>query len=75
MRIKVSTKHELYNIQTGKNHYYDEDFYFNYDNNIISIEGSSWKKHVKDMEEGLDQIKKYFYGSKYHIVDLTRMLN
>ena len=73
MRIKVSTKIERYNPKDGKFYYYPEDFYFNYNNNVISIEGSSWRKQVKDMEEGLDTIKKYFYGTKYHIIGLDRM--
>jgi hypothetical protein len=81
MRIKVCTKHFIVTAppSNGKpavvTFDYDQDFFFHYENNIIWIEGTSWKKEVKDMEEGLNCIQQYFHGTNYQIVDLVNMLN
>lgn len=81
MRIKVCTKHFIVTAPpcNGKppvvTFDYDQDFFFHYENNTIWIEGTSWRKTVKDMEEGLNCIKQYFHGTNYQIVDLVNMLN
>ena len=74
MRIKVCTKKEFHD-PLGNPFYYSEDFYFNLNDNTLTLEGTSWRKNVENMEDGLNNIKKYFYGTNYHIVDLVRMLN
>ena len=81
MRIKVVTKHFYYVSPPYKGKPpviefdYDKDFFFHYENNVVWIEGTSWKKSVKDMEEGLNTIKEYFHGTNYQIIDLVNMLN
>jgi len=50
-----------------------QEFMFNYDGNTVKIIGSSWSKTCNNLEDCLNAIKSYFYGSSYRIVDLLQM--
>lgn len=45
------------------------DYSFFYDGNILSLEGSCWRKEVPNPEKVFDSIKSFFYGTRYRIAN------
>lgn len=75
MRIQVKTKHYVY-IRPDKIQYdFNEDFYFNWVNNIIAIEGNHWQRPCNNLEECFKLIKGYFVGTNYQIYDFVEMIS
>ena len=81
MKIKVVTKHYIIiKPETAKcpaqvQYDFDEDFIFIYENNIVKIQGSSLKKQANILEDCFKDIKSYFYGSNYAIVDFAKLID
>lgn len=80
MRIKVITKHFII-VKPGTNkvpqtvHFdREEEFFFNYIDGYVLLEGSGFKKKVNNLEECFKTIKSFFNGSNYEIVDFVQMI-
>lgn len=45
------------------------DYTFFYDGELLLLQGSAWKREVKDPEKVFDAIKGFFYGTCYEIIN------
>lgn len=74
MKLIVSLYHYRLDPETQDKLYDNEEqFIFEYDGSILSIQGTSWKKQCTK-EEVFDAIDGYFKGTNYVLANIQKML-
>lgn len=80
MNLIVEVKHFVRYDSRGKvlpkgqiRYDYDTEFIFTYNNHVLGLQGSSWKKPCEP-EEVADVLQAYFHGSNYHLIDVIKQL-